>query len=339
MDGHRAFAESARALAGARHVRRAARRSSRSSSSIRSRRSSSAASARRAAIPPLDVLTDPVTREVVWFTVWQALASTALTFVVALPAAYVLGRYRFRGRSVVERARRRSVRAADGRRRARVPRDPAGRTRPRAGRRSSSRTRSSTSRSSSASSARSGRASIRAIVGGRRDARRGPAAALPGDHVAAPRPLARGSGRDRLPLLVHVVRDRPHPRRAALRDARGGDLQPGRAPLRPARRGGPLARPARVRGRSQSWWRCGWSDDCRAAGGCAPSATCCGGRAPRARRCSSAEASARSLSSSDFRSPSSSSARSQSAAGTASTPIGRSPTRRRRSSSRRGRRS
>ena len=50
---------------------------------------------------PLDVLTDPLTREVVWFTVWQALASTVLTIAVALPAAYVLGRYRFRGRSVV----------------------------------------------------------------------------------------------------------------------------------------------------------------------------------------------------------------------------------------------
>jgi thiamine transport system permease protein len=50
---------------------------------------------------PLDVLSDRTTREVVWFTVWQALASTALTLVVATPAAYVLGRYRFRGRSVV----------------------------------------------------------------------------------------------------------------------------------------------------------------------------------------------------------------------------------------------
>ena len=49
----------------------------------------------------LDVLTDPRTREVVWFTVWQAVASTLLTIVVALPASYVLGRYRFRGRSVV----------------------------------------------------------------------------------------------------------------------------------------------------------------------------------------------------------------------------------------------
>ncbi len=49
---------------------------------------------------PLDVLTDPLTREVVWFTLWQAVASTVLTVAVALPAAYVLGRYSFRGRSV-----------------------------------------------------------------------------------------------------------------------------------------------------------------------------------------------------------------------------------------------
>src|SRR4030095_15692929 len=50
---------------------------------------------------PFDVLTDPLTREVVWFTVWQATASTLLTVAVAMPAAYVLGRYRFRGRSLV----------------------------------------------------------------------------------------------------------------------------------------------------------------------------------------------------------------------------------------------
>jgi thiamine transport system permease protein len=55
---------------------------------------------RGAGDPPLDVLTDPLTREVVWFTVWQALASTALTIALATPAAYVLGRYRFRGRSL-----------------------------------------------------------------------------------------------------------------------------------------------------------------------------------------------------------------------------------------------
>ncbi len=47
------------------------------------------------------VLADPNTRDVLWFTTWQALASTALTVLVALPAAYVLGRYDFRGRAAV----------------------------------------------------------------------------------------------------------------------------------------------------------------------------------------------------------------------------------------------
>ena len=50
---------------------------------------------------PLHVLTDPLTREVVWFTLWQAAASTLLTIAVGLPAAYVLGRYEFPGRSIV----------------------------------------------------------------------------------------------------------------------------------------------------------------------------------------------------------------------------------------------
>ncbi len=50
---------------------------------------------------PLDVLVDPLTREVVWFTVWQATASTLLTIAVALPATYALARYRFRGRTLV----------------------------------------------------------------------------------------------------------------------------------------------------------------------------------------------------------------------------------------------
>jgi thiamine transport system permease protein len=47
-----------------------------------------------------DVLTDPITRDVVWFTLWQAVVSTALTIAVALPASYVLGRYTFPGRAV-----------------------------------------------------------------------------------------------------------------------------------------------------------------------------------------------------------------------------------------------
>jgi thiamine transport system permease protein len=50
---------------------------------------------------PFDVLTDAQMLEVVWFTVWQALASTALTLVVGLPAAYVLGRFAFPGRGLV----------------------------------------------------------------------------------------------------------------------------------------------------------------------------------------------------------------------------------------------
>ena len=49
----------------------------------------------------LDVLADPVTRDVLWFTVWQAATSTVLTLVVALPAAYVLGRFDFPGRALV----------------------------------------------------------------------------------------------------------------------------------------------------------------------------------------------------------------------------------------------
>ena len=56
---------------------------------------------RAAGDSPVDILTDPLTREVVWFTIWQALASTVLTILVAFPAAYVLGRYRFRGRNLV----------------------------------------------------------------------------------------------------------------------------------------------------------------------------------------------------------------------------------------------
>ena len=49
----------------------------------------------------VDAAGDPGLRRVAWFTVWQAAASTALTLVLALPGAYVLSRYRFRGRRVV----------------------------------------------------------------------------------------------------------------------------------------------------------------------------------------------------------------------------------------------
>ncbi|MCP3975517.1 MAG: iron ABC transporter permease [bacterium] len=52
----------------------------------------------------LDVLTRPSLRRIAWFTLWQAVASTLLTVAIALPGAYVLGRYSFRGKSLVKAA-------------------------------------------------------------------------------------------------------------------------------------------------------------------------------------------------------------------------------------------
>ncbi len=40
-------------------------------------------------------------RRVLWFTTWQAALSTVLTLLLALPGAYVLARYRFRGQGLV----------------------------------------------------------------------------------------------------------------------------------------------------------------------------------------------------------------------------------------------
>ncbi|CAM5377984.1 Iron ABC transporter permease OS=Streptomyces pilosus OX=28893 GN=GCM10010280_41970 PE=3 SV=1 [Streptomyces pilosus] len=48
-----------------------------------------------------DVLAQPDVRQVLWFTTWQALASTALTLLVALPGAYVFARYDFPGKQVL----------------------------------------------------------------------------------------------------------------------------------------------------------------------------------------------------------------------------------------------
>lgn len=44
---------------------------------------------------PLAVLRDPDIVQVVWFTLWQAVLSTALTFALGLPAAFAFARYRF----------------------------------------------------------------------------------------------------------------------------------------------------------------------------------------------------------------------------------------------------
>jgi thiamine transport system permease protein len=39
---------------------------------------------------------------ILWFTVWQAVVSTALTVLLALPGAYVFARYQFRGKSLLQ---------------------------------------------------------------------------------------------------------------------------------------------------------------------------------------------------------------------------------------------
>ncbi|MEU7059678.1 iron ABC transporter permease [Streptomyces sp. NPDC046197] len=49
----------------------------------------------------VDVLAQPGIRHVLWFTTWQALASTALTLLIALPGAYVFARLDFPGRQVL----------------------------------------------------------------------------------------------------------------------------------------------------------------------------------------------------------------------------------------------
>jgi thiamine transport system permease protein len=48
-----------------------------------------------------DVAGDARLRGVAWFTLWQAAVSTALTIAIALPGAWALARYRFRGRALV----------------------------------------------------------------------------------------------------------------------------------------------------------------------------------------------------------------------------------------------
>jgi len=54
--------------------------------------------------PLLDAVRDPYLRGVAWFTLWQALLSTALTLAVGLPVAAVLSTLDFRGRRALEAA-------------------------------------------------------------------------------------------------------------------------------------------------------------------------------------------------------------------------------------------
>ena len=50
------------------------------------------------------VVTDASVRSVAWFTLWQAVASTVLTLLVAIPGAYTLSRQEFRGRGALQAA-------------------------------------------------------------------------------------------------------------------------------------------------------------------------------------------------------------------------------------------
>lgn len=49
-----------------------------------------------------DVLSNSAIKQALWFTTWQALASTALTLVVALPATFVLSRFAFTGNRALQ---------------------------------------------------------------------------------------------------------------------------------------------------------------------------------------------------------------------------------------------
>ncbi|MGC5400153.1 ABC transporter permease [Streptomyces sp. DT20] len=51
-----------------------------------------------------EVLSRPDIREVLWFTLWQAVASTALTLLIALPGAYVFARFDFPGKQLLRAA-------------------------------------------------------------------------------------------------------------------------------------------------------------------------------------------------------------------------------------------
>jgi thiamine transport system permease protein len=51
-----------------------------------------------------DVLTRASTREIVWFTFWQAVLSAALTLVIGLPAAWATARFDFAGRRLLRAA-------------------------------------------------------------------------------------------------------------------------------------------------------------------------------------------------------------------------------------------
>lgn len=49
----------------------------------------------------INVISRSVFLKILWFTIWQAVLSTALTLLVGLPAAYLFARYEFRGKNLL----------------------------------------------------------------------------------------------------------------------------------------------------------------------------------------------------------------------------------------------
>ncbi len=54
------------------------------------------------AAPFFEAIQSESVRQVLWFTIWQAALSTLLTLVIGLPGAYLLARYKFRGKSLLQ---------------------------------------------------------------------------------------------------------------------------------------------------------------------------------------------------------------------------------------------
>lgn len=54
------------------------------------------------AAPFIDALTSSTELGILWFTIWQAALSTTLTLMLGLPGAYLLARYEFRGKSLIQ---------------------------------------------------------------------------------------------------------------------------------------------------------------------------------------------------------------------------------------------
>lgn len=54
------------------------------------------------AAPFVEALTSASIRKILWFTFWQASLSTALTLLLGLPGAFLLARFRFRGKALLQ---------------------------------------------------------------------------------------------------------------------------------------------------------------------------------------------------------------------------------------------